>query len=66
MTELLESYMWGDPADVLDRKRASEAARAKRKLARDADRAGDNRRSGLTEEDMKLIPKTWFKAGGGK
>jgi hypothetical protein len=64
MSKVLESYMYGNPSDVIDRIRASEAARAKRKVERDAERA--ERRSGLTEEDMKLIPKTWFKAGEGK
>lgn len=54
MSKVLESYLYGDPAETLDRKRATEAAQAKRKAERKA-----NQRSGLTEEELKLIPKDW-------
>jgi hypothetical protein len=58
MAKVLESYLYGDPAETLDRKRASEAARAKRKIERDAERAAQ--RSGLTNGDLKLIPSAWL------
>jgi hypothetical protein len=54
MVKVLESYLYGDPAETLDRKRASEAARAKRKIERAA------QRSRLTQEEMKLIPSAWL------
>lgn len=58
MAKVLEAYRYGNPEDVVDRIRASDAARAKRKAERAA------QRSGLTEEDMKLIPKNWLKRVG--
>lgn len=51
VTRALPSYMYRDPAEALDRKRAEEAARTKRK-PRPA--------NGLTEEDLKYVPKHWF------
>ena len=58
MAKVLESYLYGDPAETLDRKRTSEAARAKRKIEREVERAAQ--RSGLTQEEMKLIPSAWL------
>ena len=59
MAKALPSFMYGDPSDVIDRIRASEAAQAKRKAERKT-YTGAERRSGLTEEDMKLIPADWM------
>ena len=58
MAKALEAFRYGDPADIVDRIRASDAARAKRKIERDAERAAQ--RSGLTQEEMKLIPSAWL------
>jgi hypothetical protein len=58
MAKALESYRYGDPADVVDRIRASDAARAKRKAERAAERG---QQSSLTEEEMKLIPADWMR-----
>ena len=60
MAKALESYRYGDPAEVVDRIRATDAARAKRK----AERA--DKRSGLTEEEKKLIPADWLQQVSGK
>ena len=59
MAKVLESYLYGDPAETLDRKRASDAARAKRKAERAAGKTvrGDD----LTEEERNLIPVAWLK-----
>jgi hypothetical protein len=57
MAKVLESYMYGNPEDILDRKRATDAARAKRKAERAAERS---QRSSLAEEELKLIPADWM------
>lgn len=61
MAKALPSFMYGDPADVVDRIRASDAARAKRKAERAAG-GGSDRRSSLTEEEKKLIPADWMRS----
>lgn len=58
MGKALESYRYGNPEDVVDRIRSSDAARAKRKVERDAER--EAQRSGLTQEEMKMIPEHWL------
>lgn len=58
MAKVFESYRYGDPSDVVDRIRTSDAARAKRKAERETERAAQ--RSGLTQEEMKLIPADWL------
>jgi hypothetical protein len=60
MAKALPSFMYRDPSDVVDRIRASEAAQAKRKAERKAYTDAEWR-SGLTEEEMKLIPVDWVR-----
>jgi hypothetical protein len=57
MGKALESYRYGDPANVVDRIRSSEAASAKRKAKREAEREN---RAGLSQEEMKMIPAHWL------
>jgi hypothetical protein len=68
MAKALESYRYGDPADVVDRIRASDAARTKRKAKRQAERtnraeltkAERTNRAELTQEEMQMIPAHWL------
>jgi hypothetical protein len=58
MSKVLESYRYGNPEEVVDRIRASDAARAKRKAERAAERS---QQSTLTEEEKQLIPADWMR-----
>ena len=49
---VLPSYMWGDPAESLDRKRAEEKARQERRKKKLV--------YGLTEDELSLIPEEWL------
>lgn len=47
----MQSYMYRDPADALDRKRGEEKARVKRRNERDAP---------LTEDELNQVPAEWL------
>jgi hypothetical protein len=55
---VLASYMYGDPAEALDRKRAEDAARQKR--AERPKRGARQTRTELSEEDLKYVPREWL------
>ena len=52
MTKAMPSYMYGDPADAIDRIRSSERKKMKKRQNR--------KNGGLTEEELQCIPEEWL------